>query len=70
MIFISFEFQTKYGKYSDTLLFSEEEYKFLSEEQIQFMKQKRLNNWIQFIENCSFNLGSEEETPSLLKNQS
>lgn len=51
MISIPFRFETKYGAYSDTLWFTEEEYAALSEEQIEEMKQQRVANWINLIEN-------------------
>lgn len=51
MISIPFRFETKYGVYSDTLWFTEEERAALSDEQIEEMKQQRLNNWIAIIEN-------------------
>lgn len=42
---IDFEFQTEYGKFADALHFSDDE-PLPSEEEIEAMKQQRLNSWI------------------------
>lgn len=46
---IDFEFSTKHGKFRDALHLPENH--TLTEEQIEAMKQERLNNWIFVVEN-------------------
>jgi hypothetical protein len=48
MIKINFEFDTKYGVYRDAL-YLDENHTF-TDEQIQEMKQQRVDNWIAAIE--------------------
>jgi len=48
MIKINFEFDTKYGVYRDAL-YLDENHTF-TDEQIQEMKQQRVDNWIAVIE--------------------
>jgi hypothetical protein len=48
---IPFQFDTKYGQFCDALILSDEELATLTEADIETMKQQRLTNWIQFIEN-------------------
>lgn len=50
MIKIPFEVETKYGVYKDCLYFEDEKYKSLSEDEIEKMKQDRVNAWISVIE--------------------
>jgi len=45
---IEFEYTTKYGKYSDAIIFPDDEP--MTEEQIATEKQRRLDNWIALIE--------------------
>lgn len=45
---INFEYTTKYGKYSDALIFPDDEP--MTGEQIAAEKQRRLDNWIALIE--------------------
>lgn len=52
---IIFEFDTKYGVFRDALNLSDEEAASLTPEQIDAMKQSRLNNWIAIIENPQVN---------------
>jgi len=47
MIKIDFEFETRHGKFRDALYVSED----YTDEQIQAMKQERLDNWIYSVEN-------------------
>lgn len=49
MIRIVFEYTTQYGIFRDALHL--EENHGLSDEQIEAMKQERLNNWLSLIEN-------------------
>jgi hypothetical protein len=49
MIKVDFEFDTKYGKFSDAIWYSEESP--MSDEEIETEKQRRLNNWLNLIEN-------------------
>ena len=51
MVKIDFEFDTKYGMYRDAL-YLDENHTF-TDEQIQAMKQQRVNNWITAIETPS-----------------
>jgi hypothetical protein len=44
---INFEFETQYGKYSDTL-FLDEDHEF-SDAEIQSMKQSRLDKWVAHV---------------------
>lgn len=46
---IDFQFETKYGLFADALYLSDNE--SFTEEEIQVMKQARLDNWINAIEN-------------------
>lgn len=48
---IPFQFDTKYGQLSDALILSDEEFVTLTEADIEAMKQQRLANWINNIEN-------------------
>lgn len=48
---IPFEFNTKYGQFSDVLVLSNEELAALTEADIEAMKQQRLANWVEIIEN-------------------
>lgn len=48
MIKIDFEFETKYGKFSDALWIPEGT--TMTEEDIEAEKQRRLSNWIALIE--------------------
>ena len=43
---IPFQFETKYGLFSDALILSDDEVALLSAEQIEAMKQQRLSNWL------------------------
>jgi len=47
-MYIDFEFQTPYGKFSDALWFPEGE-ELPSDTEIEAMKQQRLSNWIAAI---------------------
>lgn len=42
---IDFEFQTEYGKFADALHFNDDE-PLPSDEEIEALKQQRLNNWV------------------------
>ena len=46
---IDFEFQTKYGVFKDALYLNEDH--GLSQDQINALKQERLDNWLYFMEN-------------------
>ena len=46
---IDFSFQTKYGTYSDAISYSDDQP--LTDEEIETIKQQRLNNWLSLIEN-------------------
>jgi hypothetical protein len=48
MMVILFEFTTKYGRFSDAIIFPDDEP--MTDEQIEAEKQRRLNNWIAMIE--------------------
>lgn len=48
MVKIDFEFETKYGIFRDALLLPDEHN--MTEEELQAMKQKRLDNWLAIIE--------------------
>ena len=45
---INFEFNTQYGKFSDALHFPDNQ-KLPSDDEIEAMKQERLNNWVTVI---------------------
>jgi hypothetical protein len=49
MIKIDFEFETQYGVFRDALYLPEDH--DLSQEQIDAMKQERLDNWLFIVEN-------------------
>ena len=49
MIKLDFEFQTQYGVYRDAL-YLDDNHSF-TEQEIEAMKQQRVNNWIAVIEN-------------------
>lgn len=46
---VDFEYKTKYGTYSDTIFYPDDNP--MTDEQIEIEKQNRLNNWISIIEN-------------------
>lgn len=50
MTSIPFQFDTKYGQFSDALVFNEQELTALSEADIEAMKQQRLTNWLAVVE--------------------
>ena len=56
---IDFEFQTKYGKYSDAIHLADDH--SFSAEEIEAIKQERLNAWITIIENPVFVEEIQEE---------
>ena len=47
---INFEIQTKYGKFSDALVFGDDEI-LPDDAESEILKQQRLANWIAIIEN-------------------
>lgn len=47
---LDFEFKTPYGKFSDALIFPDDQ-PLPSDAEIEAMKQERLNNWLYVIEN-------------------
>ena len=49
MVKIDFEFDTQYGKYRDAI-YLPEDHAFTNDE-INVIKQQRVDNWISFIEN-------------------
>jgi hypothetical protein len=49
MIKLDFEFQTKYGVYRDAL-YLDDNHSF-TEQEIEAMKQQRVDNWLDVIEN-------------------
>lgn len=54
---INFSFNTKYGTFNDAIHLPE--HHNLTEEQIETIKQERLNNWITIIETPSEEVSSE-----------
>lgn len=48
MVKVDFFFDTKYGKFADTISFPDDEP--MTDEQIAVEKQRRLDNWIAIIE--------------------
>ena len=48
MIIINFSFDTKYGQFSDALCLPDDHQ--FSTEELESMKQQRLNNWISIID--------------------
>jgi hypothetical protein len=61
---INFSFDTQYGTFNDALHLPDDH--TLTEEQIESIKQERLNNWITIIETPSEEVPSEvppEEVP-------
>lgn len=48
---IDFEFETEFGIFKDSLNLADDE-KY-TEEQIEEMKRQRVNNWLEFLRNCS-----------------
>jgi len=57
MIKIEFEFETQYGTYRDAL-YLEENHTF-TEQEVDAMKQQRVDNWIAVIENPPAEVESE-----------
>lgn len=55
---INFEFETEYGKYADALIF-EDNQPLPSDAEIDSMKAKRLNNWIDIITAPSIEIEDE-----------
>lgn len=49
MIKINFQYETRYGKYSDALYLPDDN--TYTADEIEAMKQERLNNWIYVVEN-------------------
>lgn len=49
MIKINFSFDTQYGTYSDAL-YLDDNHNF-TEQEVEAMKQERVNNWIAIVEN-------------------
>lgn len=47
---IPFQFETKYGVFSDALILSDDELASLTADQIEAMKQQRLSNWLAIFE--------------------
>ena len=56
MATITFSFETKYGVYSDALIL-EDNHNFTDQE-LETMKQQRLNNWLSLIENPPVSVNS------------
>lgn len=50
MIKIPFEVETKYGVYKDCLYIEDEKYKYLTKEDIEKMKQERVDAWVSVVE--------------------
>lgn len=50
MIKIPFEIETKYGMYKDCLYIEDEKYKYLTEKDIEEMKQERADAWVSIID--------------------
>jgi len=48
---LQFTEQTSHGEYRDTLYFTEAEYAKLQQKDIDALKQKRVNDWVAFVEN-------------------
>lgn len=48
---IVFSVDTKYGSYQDALYINYDEYPNMTQENIEVLKQERVNNWIFQIEN-------------------
>ena len=48
---IPFQFDTRYGQFSDALVLTDEELAALTQVDIEAMKQQRLTNWIAVVEN-------------------
>jgi hypothetical protein len=46
---INFEFETQYGKFADALVFPDEQ-ELPSNEEIENMKQQRLDNWLLILD--------------------
>jgi hypothetical protein len=62
MIKIEFEFDTKYGTYRDALYLPEDH--GMTGEQINAMKQERVDNWMNIVENPPLPVEEQTEKPS------
>ena len=60
MISIDFKVDTKYGQYSDCLHLSDDH--TFTDEEIEQIKQQRINNWISYIENAANEIPVVEDT--------
>lgn len=49
IIQIRFKEQTEYGEYNDCLYFTEKEYAEKTEQELDFLMNERVNNWIKII---------------------
>ena len=47
---IPFQFDTRYGQFSDALVLTDEELAALTQVDLEAMKQQRLTNWIAVVE--------------------
>lgn len=61
---IDFEVQTEHGMYRDALYFTDEEYAALTEDDIEQLKQTRVDNWIAVITAPPVEVVEEEVQPA------
>lgn len=59
---IRFSYETKYGTFTDALNFSDDQ--TYTDQEIENMKQQRLNNWIAYIEDTKMYASLFEEAPA------
>lgn len=58
---INIDEETKYGKFSDSMYFTEEEFNELSEKEVNSRIEERLIKWIDFMDNKPEDLGPTVE---------
>lgn len=56
---INFSFETEFGLFSDAIVLSDEEMATITQEQVDAMKQTRLDNWLAVV-----NAPAVEEVPT------
>lgn len=59
---IRFSYETKYGTFTDALNLPED--RTYTDQEIEDMKQQRVNNWIAYIEDTKMYASLYEETPA------
>lgn len=58
---VRFSKETKHGRYSDSLYFTPEDYETLLPEQLEAMKEERVNRWVTMMDNRVVHEPTEED---------